>query len=120
MGTLLKDKKTYFIHVMFLLIFFLYFFLHMNPVLAQSTIDPPTTTSSFTDLSTKIGKALQAFGGAIGVILILYGAYMYMASTGDPQRTAKAHKIILWTTIGLAVVLIGENWVKIFCSVLGC
>lgn len=89
------------------------------PVLSQS-IDNPVGIPSFKDLAKKIGKAMQAIGGAIGSIMIIMGAYQYITSAGNEEKVKTAHRLILWAVIGLSILLIGENWVTIFCSIITC
>jgi len=89
------------------------------PVFGQS-IDSPVSIGSFNNLAIKIGKAMRAIGGAIGIIMLLVGAYQYITSAGNQEKTKTAHRLILWAVIGLFVLLIGENWVTIFCSIIPC
>lgn len=38
-------------------------------------------------------------------VMVVYGAYMWMASAGDPQKLKQAQGVITWALIGLAFVV---------------
>jgi len=89
------------------------------PVFAQS-VDNPLLLQRLQDLAGIIAAAMQAIGGAVGVIMILVAAFYYMTASGDAEKIKTAHRLILWAVVGLAVLLIGRGWVAITCSILGC
>lgn len=41
------------------------------------------------------------FVGIIAVIMVVYGAYMWMLSSGDPQKVKQAQGVLTWSVIGL-------------------
>jgi cytochrome bd-type quinol oxidase subunit 2 len=43
--------------------------------------------------------------GAIAVVIIIYAGYQYLTSNGDPTKAQKAMHTILYTAIGLVVVI---------------
>lgn len=57
-------------------------------------------------LVTNILNAAYAFAGLIAVGFIIYGGIMYTTSAGDPAKTKKASQTLLYSIIGLAVVLL--------------
>src|SRR3989338_8554429 len=89
------------------------------PVFAQS-VDNPLLLQRLQDLAGIIAAAMQAIGGAVGVIMILVAAFYYMTASGDAEKIKTAHRLILWAVVGLAVLLIGRGWAAIPCSILGC
>lgn len=106
------------------LIIFIFVFFAV-PIFAQETVDSPIGLRLFPDplnpatrnVVDTIATAMKAIGGAIAVIMILVGAYIYMTSAGDAEKVKTAHRLILWAVIGLAVLLI--NWVGLVNSFLG-
>jgi hypothetical protein len=43
---------------------------------------------------------------AIALLMIVINGYLYITSSGDPQRTAQARQGLLYSVIGLLVVLL--------------
>lgn len=43
--------------------------------------------------------------GAIALLMVVINGYLYITSSGDPQQTAKARQGLLYSIIGLLVVL---------------
>jgi hypothetical protein len=46
--------------------------------------------------------------GAMAVIYIMFAAFHFMRSQGDPQTVAKARNGIIYALIGLAIVVLAE------------
>ncbi len=63
-------------------------------------VDPPELSGIFE----VVFYALDFFFVLISVIavaMIVYGAYMWMSSGGDPQKTKQAQGVLTWAVIGL-------------------
>jgi len=54
----------------------------------------------------------------IAVIMIIYSGIIIMLSRGEQKKFTHGKKILLWATVGLAVVLIGRGFVALIESVL--
>ena len=55
-----------------------------------------------------IGQVIKVFLSFLGVIfflLVIYGGFLWMTAGGNTDQVAKARKIIINATIGLAIVL---------------
>ena len=67
----------------------------------------PTSSAAESTLQTalKIGFGII---GAVAVIYIMYAAFRFLRSQGDPQQVAQARNTILYAVIGLAVALLAE------------
>lgn len=59
------------------------------------------------------------FFGAIAVIMILYGAFLYVTSFGEESKAETAKKTILWSVIGLTLVILSRVIMNIFNKELG-
>ena len=55
---------------------------------------------------TTILNYVYAIMGMLAVVTIIYNAVVYLTSQGDPNTTKKATQGILFSVIGLAIVLI--------------
>ncbi|MDD5693328.1 MAG: pilin [Patescibacteria group bacterium] len=68
----------------------------------------PSTEGSIDAVKQFIQKAANwalIITGAIAILLVIYGGIMYMLSAGDEKRAAKGKQIILYTLIGVAVIV---------------
>jgi uncharacterized membrane protein len=79
-------------------------------------VDPSASCSAGdTRLNTTMENVIGIMSYAIGVIsviVILIGAIMYAASTGDPQKTKRAQDAILYAIVGLVVAVLGQAIVR--------
>lgn len=60
------------------------------------------------DLLTVLANAIQIalrLAGIAAVVFIVIGGIMYIASLGDPARTARAKETILYAVVGLVISL---------------
>ena len=58
----------------------------------------------FPDIFDHIYRGVVFFFSFLGVAagaMVIYGAYMWMASGGDPQKTKMAQGVLTWAVIGL-------------------
>lgn len=63
-----------------------------------------------TDPTQLIGRIINgAIGilGSISLVMFIYGGILWMTAAGDSGKTEKAREIVLWTSLGLAVVFAG-------------
>ncbi len=54
----------------------------------------------------------------IAVMVIVISGIWMMASGGDPGKFGQARKMLVWAVIGLAVILIGEGFLKLIESII--
>jgi type IV secretory pathway VirB2 component (pilin) len=77
-------------------------------VMAASGITNPlnkTLPQIVADLMT----GLRDIAVPIAVILILYGGFQIMTAGGNPQKFEEGKKTLLYTAIGLAVILLAQT-----------
>jgi len=74
----------------------------MDPISETLSIDPndPSKSAIFGILS-RLLNYIPYMLGALGLIAILYSAFIYVTSFGDPARMESAKKNITWIAIGL-------------------
>ena len=48
---------------------------------------------------------LLAFIGSIALVLYIWAGILWMSSAGNTERVSRARSIMLWTTLGVAVML---------------
>ncbi|MBI2591248.1 MAG: hypothetical protein HYW34_01055 [Candidatus Brennerbacteria bacterium] len=64
---------------------------------------PKNTAVNIGIVANNITRWTAGFIAAIAVLFVIYAAYLYMASAGDPQKVADASKYILWAVIASIV-----------------
>lgn len=92
-------------------------------VLAQSsqikdgvtaTGDQDTQTANLDDVIKTVVNTLLFIIGAVSVIMIIFGGFKYITSSGDSSNVTSAKNTILYAVIGLIVALLSYaivNWV---------
>ncbi len=89
----------------------LYFVLGIDVVSAQ--VADLATVGAETGLGTedpriviaRIIRIALGFIGVIGVVLIMYGGFIWMTAAGDPTKVEKAKKILINAAIGTTIIL---------------
>lgn len=80
----------------------------------------PATLSSPQDVIARGIKFILSFIGVITLALYLYAGFLWATSQGNAEKTGKATQILLWTTLGIVVMLSGYLLVNyIFTAVIG-
>ncbi|KKQ27547.1 MAG: hypothetical protein US42_C0008G0058 [Candidatus Magasanikbacteria bacterium GW2011_GWC2_37_14] len=61
-----------------------------------------------TDANKMIGRIIKAIMGLMGtvsLILFVYGGVLWMTAAGNSERAGEARKILIWTSLGMMVIL---------------
>jgi hypothetical protein len=70
-----------------------------------NTLVNPINVSSLDGLVSKILGIAIIVAVPIAALLIIYAGFMYVLAQGDPKKVATAHQILLWTVVGIAIIL---------------
>ena len=72
------------------------------------------------DILTVMGNVIKTFLGLVGAISLLafvYGGVLYLTSAGEAKMVEKAKDVMLYTTIGMAILvfayIISTNYLKV-------
>lgn len=70
----------------------------------------------FADTVGSIIKVVLGFLGVIFVILIIYGGFLWMTAQGNDEQVGKARKIIVNSSLGLAIIMLAYliTWFVIY------
>ena len=90
------------------------------PLLAsvQIVIHNPIRAHTFEELVDGIIGFIFIVAAALAPLMIIIGAFYLLTSGGDPKRLETGRNIILYTIIGLTVVLLGRALVYIIQNIL--
>ena len=78
----------------------------------------PLAAETFIELLQSIQTWLFNLALPIAVMVIVISGIMMMASGSKPDWFTKGKKMLLWAVIGLAVILIGEGFLKLIESII--
>lgn len=117
-------KKSFkkFSLLLILVIIFLAVSLPLIKVKAQPSpvsIPNPLDATSFTDLVGDIIVWVRNIGVAIAIIMIIYAGFLFMTSGGSEEKVTRARKTLIWSLIGLAILIIGGAWITLIKNILG-
>ena len=82
-------------------------------------IQDPLGGSGFTTLIGNIIDWLADIGIGIAIIMIVYSGLLFMTAAGNEEKIAKAKKALIWSLIGLAVLITGKSWIALIKNILG-
>jgi heme O synthase-like polyprenyltransferase len=80
-------------------------FSHFAEIINESDIGYTGLTDS-SNLMSGILNTVYFWAGIVAVGFIVYGGYLYVLSSGDPGKVRKAKDTLLYSVIGLVVVLV--------------
>lgn len=76
----------------------------VDRIVDRSELEIPQATANSSQLQVVL-QIVFGIAGAVAVLMVVIGAFQYVISTGDPQKTAKAKNTILYALIGVAVAV---------------
>ncbi|MCX6788395.1 MAG: pilin [Candidatus Jorgensenbacteria bacterium] len=79
----------------------------------------PLGVSSINGLINRIIDILIILGIPIASGMIIWAAFLFMTSGGEPDKLTTARHAILWTVIGFVILLIAKGIASIIRSVMG-
>ena len=74
----------------------------LNPEIPQVTLDKETIATLISDFANYFSGII----GILGVLTLLYAAFLYMTAAGNDETISKAKKVFIWGLIGVATALI--------------
>lgn len=80
----------------------------------------PLKYNDFNDLvKAVINDFLMPVGITVAGLMFVIAGFVYVTSAGDPGRARTARSILIYTAVGLAVILLASGLVKVLQSALG-
>ena len=80
---------------------------------------PPSKYTSISALIEGITNWIFYIAIILAPLMIVIGAFMFMTSAGDPTKVQTAKKLIIWTVIGLAIILFSKGLIALIRFILG-
>ena len=91
-----------------------------NPGVSVSLPNPFSGGSSlFALMKTIVNNIILPIGGVLAVLAFVYSGFLYVTAQGNESKIKEAHKALLYTAIGTAVLL--GSWVlaNVICNTIG-
>lgn len=82
-------------------------------------IPNPLRAQSIEELIQALTHLIRAIALTVGPIMVVWGGIMIMTAGGSEEKVTKGKKIIMWTVIGVAVVILVDFMVGIIKEWLG-
>jgi len=83
------------------------------------TFSNPINATTFEELIVSIINWLLAIIGSIVLLFIIIGGIMYMTAAGNEEQIKRAKRILFYTILGFAVVLISYSLIQEIKKILG-
>ena len=91
------------------------------PLFIQADVkfENPIEKESIQELIDAIAKWVYWTALALAPLMIIIGAFYLITASGDPDRVNTGRKIITWTIVGIAVVLLAASLIPVIKEILG-
>lgn len=74
-------------------------------ILAEPAFAQASGITQVENILKSVSGTLAQFVGAVGIIIIIIGGYMYMTSSGNPEKHEKAKSTMKWAAFGMVIVI---------------
>ena len=113
------DMKKRLAKILFALLLTIYLFPLVVYGATTVKIENPLKWNSFAGLLNAIINFLFYLSIGIAPIMIIVAGFYFVTARGDPEDILTAKKIILWTLIGLLVVIGAKGLIALFGQIFG-
>ena len=83
------------------------------------TIDNPLEADDFQELIDDLINIIFMLAVAIAPIMFIVAGFYFVTAAGEPEKINMAKKMILWTLIGLLVVMGAKGIIALFGEMFG-
>ena len=82
-------------------------------------IKNPLKVNDFEALLNIVIDFIFWIGMALAPVMFIVAGFLYVTAAGNPQKTEQAKKIIIYTVIGLVVLLLARGLTEVLKSIIG-
>lgn len=86
---------------------------------ANVVIDNPLGTADFNGVMEKIINFIFKIAVVLAPLMIVIGGVLFVTSGGNLQKTDQAKKLMLWTSVGLLVIMMAKGFIALIKQILG-
>jgi len=77
-----------------------------------------STSGTVGDIVDKILEFLLQVGVPIAVLMYVWAGFLFLTSGGNEKKVNTAKQAVIWTSVGLAVLIISNGLVEVVKSIL--
>lgn len=88
-------------------------------VTAYSIIENPLVHDTFEEIVAAIIVFVRNIALAVAPIILVIAGFYFLGAGGSPEKVQKAKNIVLYTAIGLFIILIAEALVYLIRNLIG-
>jgi succinate dehydrogenase hydrophobic anchor subunit len=78
----------------------------MNPKIFAATIVPIDDDRTIADVIAGVLDFIVPIVAGVLMLMVIYGGVQYIMSAGDPDKTAKAKKTLMWAILAVILIVI--------------
>jgi len=90
-----------------------------DPFCTPADPDYPDCDTTITDIINKIINFIFYIGVSIFTIMVIIAGFLFISSGGDPAKVKKAKDIILYSVVGLLIVLLAKGIISMIRLIIG-
>jgi len=87
--------------------------------LGEFKIENPLAADTFEEVLDRLINFIFWVGITVAPVMLIIAGFMLVTALGDPKRVETAKKMILYTLIGLAIVILAKGLIAVLKSILG-
>lgn len=87
--------------------------------IGEFKIENPLNATSFDAVLDKLINFIFWVGITVAPVMLIIAGFMLVTAMGDPMKVDRAKKMILYTLIGLAIVILAKGLIAVLKSILG-
>ncbi len=76
-----------------------------DPIKTEVKLENPIDADTFKELVEAILKVVVTIGTPIAILAIIYSGFLFVSAQGKPEKLKDARIALLWTIVGVAVLL---------------
>ncbi len=85
----------------------------------QICICNPINAGKFEDIINNLIDFIFKIAIVLAPLMIIVGGFLFITSAGDPKKTSQAKSLMIWTAVGLLILLLSKGILGIINQLLG-
>jgi hypothetical protein len=82
-------------------------------------ISNPIHSSSFEDLLDNVINFIFWIGMALAPIMVIIAGFNFITAAGNPAKVATARNILIWTAVGVLIILMAKGLTAVITQLIG-
>lgn len=78
----------------------------VGPAAANSQYCQGKAAKEPADIVANVATVVSTIGGIVAVLTVMFGGFLYITSNGDSSKAAKGRNVIIYSLVGLVIVVV--------------